>query len=259
MSAANQHGSLEKSPLGTAHCFHGWGPPRVKGPLCDGRGPGELEGVWVGHEPLDHTHPSGCLPPPSLLPKTSGATLIGGCPRPGVGGDVCTQSRSLRVAPRSVWLGVACRWVVCVCAHVCARTHVHACVCLCVGGTCVCTHAWVRTHAWVWDTHMYWCTCVCAHTHTCVCGRAWLWWEGENDLKHTPKTPPLTIWHVRAGPEIGTDRAKIRRLHAGWAGHGGAVLSTQDAALLAGAEPHWGHRLAGLQRKTFSTSGKPGN
>ena len=164
MSAANQHGSLEKSPLGTAHCFHGWGPPRVKGPLCDGRGPGELEGVWVGHEPLDHTHPSGCLPPPSLLPKTSGATLIGGYPRPGVGGDVCTQSRSLRVAPRSVWLGVACRWVMCVCAHVCACTHVHACVCLCVGGhVCVYTCMGAHTCMGVGHTHV--------SVHMCV-------WQG---------------------------------------------------------------------------------
>ena len=140
---------------------------------------------------------------------------------------------------------------VCVCSCVC--THTCACMCLSVCGGHVCVYTCMGAHTCMGVGHTH------VLVHMCVCGRAWLWWEGENDLKHTPKTPPLTIWHVRAGPEIGTDRAKIRRLHAGWAGHGGAVLSTQDAALLAGAEPHWGHHLAGLQRKTFSTSGKPGN
>ena len=199
-----------------------------------------------------HTPGAACLLP-LCCPKLAGPHSLVGAPDLGWEAMCAHRAEASGSPTHAVWLGAACRWVVCVCAHVCA------CVCVCVGGTCACTHAWVHTHAWVWGAHMYRYTCVCVHAHMCVCGRAWLWWEGENDLKHTPKTPPLTIWHVRAGPEIRTDGAKIRRLHVGWTGHGGAVLSTQGAALLAGAEPHWGHRLAGLQRKTFSTSGKPRN
>ena len=134
----------------------------------------------------------------------------------------------------------------CVCVRVCA------CVCLCTRGN-------------MWGAHACICARVCACTHVClcacvcVCGRAWLWWEGENDLKHTPKMPPPTAGRARAGPENGTEGAKTGRLHAGWAGLQGTVLSTQGAALLAGAEPHWESCLAVLQRKTFPTPGKPGN
>lgn len=168
MSAANQHGSLEKSLPGTAYCFHVWGPPRVKGPLCDGRDPGELEGVCVGHEPLDHTHPSGCLPPPSLLPKTRGATLIGGCPRPGVG-TMCAHRAEASGRPTSCVVRSSVRWVMCVCAHVCACTHVHACVCVRTGGhMCVYTCMGVRhTHVLV---RMCVCTCVSACMCVCVAG-----------------------------------------------------------------------------------------
>ena len=76
----------------------------------------------------------------------------------------------------------------CVCAHVCACV----CMCVCAWEEHVCACMCVHTHMFVGHMHASVHMCV----HVCVCGGAWLWWEGENDFKHTPKMPPPTVWHI---------------------------------------------------------------